>query len=48
MKHTFVECLFGGQLISTIICEECKYVSTDDRLCDSERGGGGSDLDCSV
>lgn len=27
VKHTFVECLFGGQLISTIVCEECKYIS---------------------
>lgn len=27
IKHTFVECLFGGQLISTVICEECKYIS---------------------
>ena len=26
-RHTFVDCLFGGQLISTVICEECKYVS---------------------
>ncbi|XP_052241932.1 ubiquitin carboxyl-terminal hydrolase 45-like isoform X2 [Dreissena polymorpha] len=26
-KHTFVDCLFGGQLISTVICEECKYIS---------------------
>ncbi|XP_045195108.1 ubiquitin carboxyl-terminal hydrolase 16-like [Mercenaria mercenaria] len=27
IKHTFVECLFGGQLISTVVCEECKYIS---------------------
>lgn len=27
VKHTFVECLFGGQLISTVVCEECKYIS---------------------
>ena len=26
-RHTFLDSLFGGQLISTIMCEECKQVS---------------------
>ena len=28
VKHTFVDCMFGGHLLSTVICEECKHVST--------------------
>ncbi|XP_059175697.1 ubiquitin carboxyl-terminal hydrolase 45-like isoform X2 [Physella acuta] len=27
VKHTFLDSLFGGQLVSTIKCEECKSVS---------------------
>ncbi|KAH9525374.1 hypothetical protein Btru_001205 [Bulinus truncatus] len=27
VKHTFVDSLFGGQLVSTVKCEECKSVS---------------------
>ncbi|XP_033741487.1 ubiquitin carboxyl-terminal hydrolase 45-like [Pecten maximus] len=26
-KHTFVDSVFGGNLISTVICEECSYIS---------------------
>ncbi|XP_060077798.1 ubiquitin carboxyl-terminal hydrolase 16-like [Ylistrum balloti] len=26
-KHTFVDAVFGGSLISTVICEECSYIS---------------------
>ncbi|OWF43003.1 ubiquitin carboxyl-terminal hydrolase 45-like [Mizuhopecten yessoensis] len=26
-KHTFVDAVFGGNLISTVICEECSYIS---------------------
>ncbi|XP_050390725.2 ubiquitin carboxyl-terminal hydrolase 45 [Patella vulgata] len=26
-KHTFIDSLFGGQLVSTVMCEECKHVS---------------------
>ncbi|XP_041351412.1 ubiquitin carboxyl-terminal hydrolase 16-like [Gigantopelta aegis] len=26
-RHTFLDSLFGGQLISTIMCEECKQIS---------------------
>lgn len=28
-KHTFVDSVFGGNLISTVICEECTFVSTN-------------------
>lgn len=27
VKHTFVDSLFGGHLLSTVMCEECKHVS---------------------
>ena len=27
VKHTFVDSLFGGYLMSTVTCEECKNVS---------------------
>ena len=27
VKFTFLDSLFGGQLVSTITCEECKHVS---------------------
>ncbi|KAL3883146.1 hypothetical protein ACJMK2_029439 [Sinanodonta woodiana] len=27
VKHTFVDSLFGGCLISTVTCEECKHIS---------------------
>ncbi|KAK3098342.1 hypothetical protein FSP39_018619 [Pinctada imbricata] len=27
VKHTFIDSLFGGHLISTVTCEECKYIS---------------------
>lgn len=26
-KHTFVDSVFGGNLISTVICEECSFIS---------------------
>ena len=27
VKHTFVDSIFGGYSISTVLCEECKHVS---------------------
>ncbi|KAK3603707.1 hypothetical protein CHS0354_023313 [Potamilus streckersoni] len=27
VKHTFVDALFGGCLVSTVMCEECQYIS---------------------
>ncbi|XP_067674325.1 ubiquitin carboxyl-terminal hydrolase 45-like isoform X1 [Haliotis asinina] len=27
VKHTFLDSVFGGQLVSTVMCEECKHVS---------------------
>lgn len=27
VKHTFLDGLFGGHLVSTVKCEECKNVS---------------------
>ncbi|CAC5376201.1 USP16_45 [Mytilus coruscus] len=27
VKHTFVDTMFGGHLLSTVICEECKHIS---------------------
>ncbi|ESO89287.1 hypothetical protein LOTGIDRAFT_229162 [Lottia gigantea] len=27
VKHTFIDSLFGGQLVSTVMCEECKHIS---------------------
>ena len=27
MKHTFVDSVFGGYFISTVLCEECHMVS---------------------
>ncbi|VDI10562.1 ubiquitin carboxyl-terminal hydrolase 16/45 [Mytilus galloprovincialis] len=27
VKHTFVDTMFGGHLLSTVMCEECKHIS---------------------
>ncbi|KAK7491576.1 hypothetical protein BaRGS_00017215 [Batillaria attramentaria] len=27
VKYTFLDSLFGGQLVSTVMCEECKHIS---------------------
>ena len=33
VKHTFVDSLFGGYLMSTVTCEECKNVSFHQSYC---------------
>ena len=32
VKYTFLDSLFGGVLVSTVTCEECKHVSSQQLL----------------